>query len=131
MKIANRVKVGNYHMYVDNYDLGGLQGVPKYFQDYSNLLTFGHTGNLAVTYLGSYDLIVYVVSVDRDAGTAVVLFYVSNDSTLASATHPPVLGYTPFWQRYVEPAVNNLTAGGGPMSRTTQAFWWTETIHFK
>lgn len=129
-KIAQRVARGNYHMYEEDYWLGGIEGVPKYFQDYSNVLTFGKTGNLAVTYLGSYELTYYIVSVDRKAGTVQVLFHVENESTLASATHPPVLGYTSFWNNVITPVVNDLAAAG-PMSTVTQGFWWTEVISFR
>ncbi len=129
-KIVSRVRSRDYRRGRADYNLSGLQGVPKYFQDYSNLLTLGHTGNLAVTYLGTYGLEYFIVSVDRDAGTAEVLFHVWNESTFASATRPPVVGYTPFWNNHVAPLVNNLTSSG-PMSRVTQSFWWQETIHFK
>jgi RHS repeat-associated protein len=114
----------------NNYDLGGLEGVPKYFQDYSNVLTLGHTGNLAVTFLGSYELKYQMLNVDKDAGTAKVLFHVSNESTLASATHPPVLGYLEFWEKNITPTVNALVQTG-PMSKVTQDFYWAETITFR
>jgi hypothetical protein len=129
-KIASRVDAGDYSPYQEDYSVGGLEGVPKYFKDYSNVLTFGHTGNLAVTFLGSYNLDYSVVSIDQDAGTALVGFHVYNESTLASATHPPVLGYTPFWRKNIEPVVNNLVLTG-PMSKVMQDFRWTEIIHFK
>ena len=77
-----------------NYNLGGLSGVPKYIRDYSTLLTGGLTGNLAVTYLGSYGLKYEVLSIDEEDGTARVHFTVSNSSTIESAAHPPVIGYT-------------------------------------
>jgi hypothetical protein len=67
-------------------------GVPLYIRDYSTLLTGGKTGNLAVTYLGSYNLTYQVLSVNK--GSAIVKFRVENSSTIASATHPPVIGYT-------------------------------------
>lgn len=120
---------GNYEAGANDYSVAGVEGVPKYFQDYSNVLTFGNTGNLAVTFLGSYSLKYYVTDVNCASGTATVLFNVWNESTLASATHPPVLGYTDFWQDNIEPMVNGLT-GTGPMSRVTQDFWWTEAIPF-
>jgi hypothetical protein len=128
--VAGRIAQGNYQPDRDDYDLSGLQGVPKYFNDYSTLLTFGKTGNLAATYLGSYELHYYVVSVDPHDQTAVILIHVNNDSTLASATHPPVIGYTPFWKNYIEPATNNLVPNG-PMSTVTQNFWWDETISYE
>src|SRR5688572_29066928 len=40
----------------NGYRLSGIEGVPKYLDDYSSLATGGATGNLAVTYLGSYTL---------------------------------------------------------------------------
>jgi RHS repeat-associated protein len=125
-----RLLARNYRPGEANYYLGGLQGVPKYFRDYSTLLTFGQTGNLAVTYLGSYELNYYVVAVDEDRGLAEVLINVENESTLASATHPPVIGYTDFWLEVIAPATDNIVPSG-PMSRTTQSFWWTETIGFR
>jgi hypothetical protein len=124
-----RLLAENYRPGEADYYLGGMQGVPKYFRDYSILLTFGQTGNLAVTYLGSYELNYYVLTVDNN-GSAEVLVNVENESTLASATHPPVIGYTDFWLKVIAPATDNMVSTG-PMSRTTQSFWWTETIEFK
>jgi hypothetical protein len=81
------------------YELHGLEGVPKYVRDYSTILTFGATGNFAVTYLGSYNL-KYAVS---GGG---VEFHVDNYSTIASAFRPPIIGYWPWWQQNVAPRVN-------------------------
>lgn len=110
-----------------NYKLGGLQGVPKYFSDYSTLLTGGLTGNLAVTYLGSYDLQYNVLSVSGNS--ALVQFLVTNSSTISSATHPPVIGYTNWWNNNIGKPLDNLFSSG-PMSKTTQTFTWTETIRW-
>ena len=129
-RITERVRDHDYRPGEDDYSLGGLDGVLKYVGDYSNVLSLGHTGNLAVTYLGSYNLDYSPVSADREDGSLEVLFHVSNESNLATATHPLVLGYTEFWRENIEPTVNGLTSGG-PMSRTTQNFWWTETLHWK
>ncbi|MBU0491421.1 MAG: RHS repeat-associated core domain-containing protein, partial [Chloroflexi bacterium] len=129
--IVGKVLTYNYRSGAEPNDLQGLEGVPKYFRDYTVLLTFGQTGNLAVTFLGSYTLYYYVVSVDRDAGTAEILFHVSNASSLASATRPPVIGYMPFWQDHIAPVINGIVSGSGPASTVTQAFWWTETVSFK
>jgi hypothetical protein len=135
LAIALRVREGNYNPDEMDYDLGGLQGVPKYARDYSTLLTLGQTGNLAVTYLGSYDLDYYVVSVESNEGNAEILFHAQNASTAASATHPPVIGYTDFYLENIAPFTDNLFAyifgSTGPMSKTTQSFWWTETIYYK
>jgi hypothetical protein len=64
-KIARAIANGTLQLnksYPNNYNLGGLAGVPKYFGDYSTLLTGGLTGNIAVTYLGSYVLSYKVIS---------------------------------------------------------------------
>jgi len=129
-EIAIRLNEGNYRPGSADYWLGGLDGTWKYIVDYSTLLTFGQTGNLAVTFLGSYDLNYYIVSVDPETGSAEVMINVENESTLASATHPPVIGYTDFWLETIAPMTNNLVQSG-PMSRVTQSFWWTETIYYK
>ncbi len=128
--IAERIAAGDFAPHEEDYYLGGWQGVPKYATDYSTLATFGRTGNLTVTYLGSYNLQYDVIRVDQQAGTAVVQFRVSNDSTLGSATHPPVIGYTDFWERNISTPINKFTATG-PMSKVTQTFVWTETIYYK
>jgi RHS repeat-associated protein len=96
------------------YNLSGLAGVPKYLRDYSTLATGGLTGNLAVTYLGSYQLS-YVAS-----GGAVTM-HVKNSSSAASALRPPVLGYTQAWQQNVGSRIDHFFASG-PMSQTTQEF---------
>jgi RHS repeat-associated protein len=113
-----------------DYSLGGLEGVPKYFRDYSTLLTGGLTGNLAVTYLGSYELELFVLNVDRNNGTITTLFNVHNESNLASATHPPVLGYTWLWEQTIGSWANGLRTSG-PLSPTRQEFWWSETFGWK
>src|SRR5439155_3795197 len=112
------------------YDLGGLQGVPKYIRDYSTLLTGGLTGNLATTYLGSYDLSYQTTSIDCKNGIAQVHFHAHNASTIEAATHPPVIGYTPWWNRCIGNPLNNLFSSV-PMSRTEQNFDWEETLSFK
>jgi hypothetical protein len=50
-------------------------------------MTGGLTGNLAVTYLDSYNLEYKVIGIQ--ATTATVVFKVKNSSTIESATHPP------------------------------------------
>jgi RHS repeat-associated protein len=130
LSIAGRLKVRNYRRGEEDYYLGGIQGVPKYFVDYSTLLTGGTTGNLAVTYLGSYDLDYFIVGVDSYAGTAEVRFHVFNESILSSATHPPLIGYTNWYLETVSPFIDGLVQTG-PMSRVTQNFWWDEIIDYK
>jgi hypothetical protein len=113
---------------VNNYKLGEVQGVGLYIEDYSTLLTGGATGNLAVRYLGSYGLTYNVTGISVNLAT--VLFTVTNSSTIESATHPPVISYTPGWSTYIGQPLNNFFSSG-PLSRTTQTFNWTETIRLK
>jgi uncharacterized protein (TIGR03437 family) len=103
-----------------DYTLKGLQGIPKYFRDYSTLLTGGLTGNLARTYLGSYHLKYSVTN-----GTLNI--HVRNSSTIASATHPPWIGYMDWWSNYIGNPLNNFFSSG-PMSKTTQYFDFHEDI---
>jgi Domain of unknown function (DUF4157) len=112
-----------------DYKLGGVQGVPKYFRDYSTLLTGGATGNLAATFLGSYSLKYSVSAVSCHSGKASIDFHVSNSSTMSSATHPPVIGYTDWWSSYVGEPLDTLFSSG-PMSATTQEVDWSETLNF-
>jgi RHS repeat-associated protein len=131
--IANKLANHNIDLnkkYSNNYSLGGISGVPKYLRDYSTLLTGGLTGNLAVTFLGSYGLQYEVVSTDEESGTAEVHFSVSNTSTIESATHPPVIGYTQWWSNNIGKPLNNYFSTG-PLSPTTQTVEWTETIKYK
>jgi hypothetical protein len=107
------------------YSLGGISGVGKYVKDYSTLTTAGATGNLAVTYLGSYNLDYEVLGIV--GSTALVAFTVTNSSTIQSATHPPVIGYTQWWGNNIGNPLNSYFSSG-PMSATTQTFKWTETI---
>jgi RHS repeat-associated protein len=112
-----------------DYRLDGLQGVPKYLNDYSTLATGGATGNLAVTFLGSYQATVSVSNINANSGTASAQVVVRNTSNFASGTRPPVLGYTPAWQQYVAPAVNSFFTTG-PGSPTTQSIVMNQTVHF-
>lgn len=104
--------------------------MPKYVNDYSTLLTGGLTGNLAVTYLGSYALHYNVLSVDN--GYATVTFDAYNVSNIGSATHPPWIGYTPLWNQWVATPLNNAFQNGlfgtGIMQPTMQYFNWTELL---
>ena len=112
------------------YQLSGLQGVGKYIKDYSTLLTLGGTGNLAVTYLGSYKLVWYLMAINTDQNTVVVEFIVTNRSTVESGTRPPILGYTNVWKNSIGKLLNSMFKSG-PMSTTSQTFIWTETLKLK
>jgi RHS repeat-associated protein len=103
-----------------DYSLSGTQGVPKYLKDYSTLFTGGLTGNLAVTYLGSYGLSYSVTN-------GVLDIKVWNTSSIASATHPPVVGYTDWWNNNIGDPLNNFFSSG-PMSATTQNFDFHEDL---
>jgi hypothetical protein len=116
--------------YRHDYNLGGFSGVPKYIRDYSTLLTGGLTGNIAVTYLGSYELHYEILSVDEEDGTARVHFTVANSSTIGSGIRPPVIGYTQWWSNNVAKPLNNYFSSGA-FSTTTQTFDWNETIKYK
>jgi hypothetical protein len=104
----------------ENYSVGGWKGVPLYFHDYSNLLTGGNTGNLAVTFLGSYGL-------GYEVNDGVLTMTITNNSTIASATHPPVLGYTPWWRQNVESTLNRQFESG-PLSKISQTVILHERI---
>ncbi len=111
-----------------NYELVGIQGVGKYIKDYSTLLTGGLTGNIAVTYLGSYDLKWSVIGISGNLAN--IQFTVENSSTMQSASRPPVIGYEPWWQNSVGAAINSYFSTGWG-SKTTQSFIWTETIKLR
>ena len=85
--------------------LGGIEGVGLYIRDYSTLITGGLTGNLAVTYLGSYNLD-WVAKPNAENGTISVTFSIYNTSTMQSASRPPILGYLPIWQKTVGSMIN-------------------------
>ncbi len=112
-----------------NYNLSGIEGVPKYINDYSTLASGGTTGNLAVTYLGSYGLSFNVNNVNASVGTASVSFHASNVSSIASGTRPPVIGYTQAYQNTVGRALNDAF-NSGAMSPTQQDFFWTQQVSF-
>ncbi|MFS4430652.1 hypothetical protein [Chryseobacterium sp. S90] len=111
----------------NSYKLGGIKGVGLYLKDYSTLLTGGLTGNLAVTYLGSYNLEYTAAAYNK---SVVVSFHVENSSTMQSASRPPVLGYLPIWQQTAGKLINDkFKTGWG--SKTTQSFHWTEVLYLK
>ncbi|WP_312509564.1 DUF6443 domain-containing protein [Chryseobacterium culicis] len=111
----------------NSYKLGGIKGVGLYLKDYSTLLTGGLTGNLAVTYLGSYNLEYTAAAYNK---SVVVSFNVENSSTMQSASRPPVLGYLPIWQQTAGKLINEkFKTGWG--SKTTQSFHWTEVLYLK
>ncbi len=102
-----------------NYSLSGIEGVTKYLGDYSNLLTFGAFGNLAVTFTGSYTATFTAKNIDCCKNTANLEIVTNNRSHAASALRPPVLGYTDWWQTHIAPVVNQLfqTSPGSPTSQ--------------
>ena len=108
----------------DNYRLGGLGGIIKYLKDYSTLITGGLTGNIAVTYLGSYNLQWRAEVKDN---SAIIHVTVTNSSTMQSATRPPYIGYWSIWQNSVGKMINEYFSSGWG-SKTTQTFNLTETV---
>jgi len=125
--MRNDFRNGDFSPKSYNYNLSGWQGVGKYLKDYSTLVTGGLTGNLAVTYLGSYDLSYEVLS--RKENSAEVKFRVYNPSTFASAVRLPKYGYEDWYNNSVGVFLNSLFLYG-PMSKTTQTFIWTEKIYW-
>ncbi len=118
--VINGVRDGSLPPNGDHdYNLGGVKGVGLYLKDYSTLLTGGATGNLAVTYLGSYSL-------HYTTSDGVITFTVKNTSTLGSATHLPIFGYTAAGQRFSR-FMTGLSQSG-PMSPTTQTFIFHEHV---
>ena len=111
----------------DTYDLSGIEGVGKYLKDYSTLLTFGMTGNLAVTFTGSYSVRIEEELVDCCKNELTLKIETYNRSHAASALRPPVLGYTELWQSYVAPAINSLFETG-MMSPTIQTVTLTQKL---
>lgn len=79
-----------------------MKGVINYLGDYSNLITFGQFGNLAVTFTGSYLATFNVTNVDCCKNTADLLIFLKNNSHAASALRPPVIGYTEWWRENVD-----------------------------
>jgi hypothetical protein len=128
--ILNNIANGGALNGSEPYKLGGIRGVGLYLKDYSTLATGGLTGNLAVTYLGSYDLQWKIHNINTRNGTATVHFTVANTSTMQSASRPPVLGYLPLWQKTVGKSINEkFSTGWG--SKTSQTFNWNETLSLR
>jgi RHS repeat-associated protein len=107
------------------YSLGSWNGVGLYLDDYSSVYDFGATGNLAVTYIGSYNMSVTPSNVTSDSAT--LNFHVTNTSDLASALHPIFYGEIPGYSA-VETWENSLPSPGGPFSATTQDISWSENV---
>lgn len=101
-------------------DLSGVKGVGQYVRDYSTLLTMGQTGNLAAAYLGSYNLQYSVTNNTLN-------IHVTNTSSIASATHPPIIGYTDWWNTNIGAPLNNVFSSG-PLSATTQEFDFNQSL---
>lgn len=110
------------------YKLGGIQGVGLYVKDYSTLATGGLTGNLAVTFLGSYRMKYTITEITPTK--AKVVFVVTNSSSMQSASRPPVIGYLDIWKNTVGKKINDsFETGWG--STTTQTITWYEEIDLK
>lgn len=110
------------------YELGGIQGVGLYVKDYSTLATGGLTGNLAVTFLGSYRMKYTITEITSTK--AKVVFVVTNSSSMQSASRPPVIGYLDIWKNTVGKKINDSFESGWG-STTTQTITWYEEIDLK
>lgn len=99
--IKRKIITGNLEtLSGDNpYTLSGTGGVGKYLKDYSTLLTGGTTGNLAVTYLGSYQLKWEVITIFNKSAT--IQMTVHNSSTAQSGFRPPVIRYKKWYQNSI------------------------------
>jgi len=129
-KLRKRYSYGEFELGIaldDDFDyrLGGLDGVGKYVNDYGTLLDGGATGNIAVTYLGSYSVTVVPLA-KSGSRTVTTVFQVRNFSTLASATHLPLYGIIPGYEEWEN--FENSLVPSGPMSKTTQEITWTEDV---
>jgi RHS repeat-associated protein len=113
-----------------SYRLSGIQGVGKYLKDYSTLATGGLTGNLAVTFSGSYRAKLTVDQISCCFGTAHILIEINNSSSASSASRPPVIGYTQWWLTNVAPIIDSLFSSG-PGSKTTQRVELNEDVQFE
>lgn len=127
------------------YSLTGISGVLNYLGDMSTLATLGLTGNLTVTFLGSYSG-GWRATVNCCKGVGVVHFHVRNISGLTSGTRFPILGYDKprptVGDWLVEPSATFKQWGAtlpgslarnrptGSMSTIEQIFDWDELIFF-
>lgn len=127
--------------------LKGTSGVWKFIKDSSSLATFGLTGNLTATYLGSYHGD-WNAKMNCCKGTGTIHFHVENKSGLTSATHFPILGYdrprptvgdwlTSPLETYEKwgstlpgSIVRDSEPGSGPMSTVSMVFDWDEPVFF-
>lgn len=141
---SHSTEVGDEHGI--NYELKGIEGIAKYVRDYSTLATFGLTGNLTATFLGSYHGC-WNAQMECCQGKAALHFHITNRSGLTSATHLPVLGYdrprptvsdwltNPIqtgqqWGATMPGSIVSNVEGGGPMSTVEQIFDWEEPVFF-
>lgn len=54
---------------------------------------------------------------------------ITNDSTLSSATRPPILGYRPWWQQNIAPILQAIVQNSEmPMATKSQRITWTEEL---
>ncbi|MCB5168803.1 ALF repeat-containing protein [Streptomyces bambusae] len=127
---AARTRSGDYELgrtYAYDYGLGGFDGVLNYSWDYGAIATGGLTGNLAYAFLGSH--LVRMTPIHKnDDGSVVWRYTVFNVSSVESATHVPVIGYTDVWKKTVGSAMNKLFGGSGPMSPKTQVIEFNVTL---
>lgn len=125
--------LGNYNFNggENEYKLGGLKGVGKFVYDWGAVIpTGGAIGNLAVAFTGGYQLTYKITMVDITNRIAIVNYTVHNTSNVRSLTHPPLIGYTKLWDKYIGIPIDNLIGDSGPMSEMKQKMEWREMIKY-
>lgn len=134
------------------YNLTGVDGVFLYLNDYGVLaqdgleravgMDNGVSGDVVVAYLGGFGAKAYVnascgMAKDNHEAVADTRFQVWNESSVGSATHPPLIGYTSIWSDYIEPWIEDIhqkntpinpATGRRPGDHTRQDFIWDEEI---
>ncbi len=105
------------------HSLSEIEGTGQFIKDIATVLTAGKYGNLTATFLGSYNTS-WVVNPE----SGIITFTLENYTTMESASRPPYIGYSAWWQKSVGAAINNyFNKGWG--SRTSQIITLTESIY--
>ncbi len=113
------------------YELKGLKGPAKFVYDWTLVIpTGGSIGNLAVAFTGGYVVDFCINYVDVENKFASVHFTVHNTSNVRSLTHPPLIGYTKIWDKYIGFPLENAIGETGPLSEKKQKLEWNENITY-
>lgn len=125
-KIAKVIKSSNQMNGIEKHDLSDDKGILIFLLDGITLLTLGRLGNLAATFLGSYDIHWNVLM--KEDNVAVVLCEAVNNTTARSATRIPKIGYTDWWNNSIGAFSNKVAARIGMGEKTSQKIIWKEVI---